>query len=139
VAKLEFDCPMCHGAVETALDTAGAVVTCPHCGKPVRAPSPQNQSTMVRVQAVPTSSLAVWSFILGLASIFCFGVITGIPAIFCGHMALGRIKRADGALGGSGLAIAGLIIAYISLAGWAIIVLFFGGLAFLASLTDVFR
>ncbi len=63
-----------------------------------------------------TSPSAVWSLVLGILSLACFSIITGIPAVICGHVALGKIKRAGGALAGSGLAIAGLITGYISIA-----------------------
>jgi hypothetical protein len=64
--------------------------------------------------------LAVWSLVLGILaltlSVACIGPIFGIPAVICGHMALGRIRRAAGMLTGQGLATGGLITGYISLA-----------------------
>jgi dipeptidyl aminopeptidase/acylaminoacyl peptidase len=50
--------------------------------------------------------------ILGL----CNGV-TGIPAVICGHLGLSKIKRSGGRLGGGGMAVAGLILGYLSTAG----------------------
>ena len=64
---------------------------------------------------VQTAPLAIWSLVLGLASFILLG-LTSIPAVVCGHLALGRIKRSAGALGGSGLAIAGLITGYLGVA-----------------------
>jgi hypothetical protein len=72
---------------------------------------------MNEVQAPPrTSALAVWSLVLGIVSFLCFGFLAGIPAIICGHMGRARIRESQGALKGEGLALAGLIIAYINLA-----------------------
>ncbi len=72
---------------------------------------------MNEVQAPPrTSALAVWSLVLGILSLLCFSFFAGIPAIICGHMGRARIRDSQGALTGEGLALAGLIIAYINLA-----------------------
>jgi hypothetical protein len=53
--------------------------------------------------------------VLGLAGLLA-GCLTGIPAIICGHMALGQIKRSAGALTGSGMAITGLVLGYLWIA-----------------------
>jgi len=64
-----------------------------------------------------TPGIAVASLVCGLASFVCLAnVLTGIPAVITGHLALGRIKRSAGALGGRGLAIAGLLLGYLSIA-----------------------
>ena len=63
-----------------------------------------------------TSALSVWSLVLGILSIVgCFSIILAIPGVICGHMALSRIKRSAGALGGKGLAIGGLVTGYIGI------------------------
>ncbi len=61
-----------------------------------------------------TSGLSIASMICGLLVIFSWG-ITGLPAVICGHMARGRIKRSGGTLNGSGFALTGLILGYIGL------------------------
>ncbi len=58
--------------------------------------------------------LAITSFVLGLLSLVCFGLLTGIPAVICGHAARGRARRAPGQYGGAGLALAGVIMGYVS-------------------------
>jgi competence protein ComGC len=64
--------------------------------------------------------LAVWSLVLGILaivlSVVCIGLLLGIPAVICGHMAYSRVKRSSGALTGEGLALGGLITGYLSLA-----------------------
>ena len=59
------------------------------------------------------SALAICSLILGILSLMCLGMFSGIPAIICGHLAHSHIKRSDGALHGGGLAIGGLVTGYI--------------------------
>jgi hypothetical protein len=62
------------------------------------------------------SGLAVWSLVLGILSLTLCSLFAGIPAVICGHMASSRISRSGGRLAGNGLAIAGLITGYISIA-----------------------
>ncbi len=75
---------------------------------------PMDQPPIVRpapppLQAPPvTSGLAIASLITALT---CFAP----AAIICGHMALSRIKKSGGQLQGYGLALAGLIIGYITI------------------------
>jgi Domain of unknown function (DUF4190)/Domain of unknown function (DUF1707) len=66
------------------------------------------------VAAPHTNSLALASFICGIAEFFTFG-LTAIPAIVLGHMARGQIRRTGE--DGGGLALAGLLL------GWAAIAL----------------
>ena len=63
-----------------------------------------------------TCGLATWSLVLGILSLTCFYILTAIPAVICGHVAMSRIKRAGGALCGNGLAIAGLVTGYVGIA-----------------------
>ena len=49
-----------------------------------------------------TSALAIWSLVLGILSLTCFTIFTGIPGVICGHKALSKIKRSAGALTGQG-------------------------------------
>jgi hypothetical protein len=69
-----------------------------------------------------TSGLAIWSLVLGILSLVCFSILTGIPGVICGHMAFSRIKRSAGALTGQGLAIAGLVTGYLGIA-WAVVMI----------------
>lgn len=73
-------------------------------------------------QPPKNSALAIWSLVLGILSLTMCSLFTGIPAIICGHMACGRIKRSGGLLTGQGLALAGLITGYISLAFLVVLV-----------------
>jgi hypothetical protein len=54
-----------------------------------------------------TSGLAIWSLVLSLVGLGPVGVVLG-------HLALNEIKKSNGAVEGQGLAIAGLVIGYIT-------------------------
>jgi len=67
-----------------------------------------------------TSGLAICALVFGILAIVltivCIGPVFAIPAIICGHMASSRISRSAGQLAGKGLAIAGYVTGYVSLA-----------------------
>lgn len=60
-----------------------------------------------------TAGTAIASMVLGILSLIS-GLITGVPAILCGHMARSSIRRSGGAYSGDGLAVAGLILGYVT-------------------------
>src|SRR5438093_2160124 len=62
-----------------------------------------------------TASTAIWSLVLAILSFFCGWLFTAIPAVICGHIARSKIRKSSGALGGKGVATAGLILGYIAL------------------------
>ena len=60
-----------------------------------------------------TAGSAIASMVLGILSLAtCF--ITGVPAIICGHVARSKIRRSGGVYSGDGLAVAGLILGYVT-------------------------
>jgi type IV pilus assembly protein PilA len=59
------------------------------------------------------SGMAIASLVFGILFIF---FPLSIPAIVFGHIALSQIKRSAGRLGGSGIAIAGLVLGYLGIA-----------------------
>lgn len=63
----------------------------------------------------PTEPLAIWSLCLAVAGFSCCGV-PSIAGVVCGHMALSALKKKPN-YQGKGLAVAGLVIGYIMLAG----------------------
>lgn len=75
-----------------------------------------------------TSGLAIASLVCGilavLASCYAIGIIFGIPAVICGHLAMKRNKNPLHPEGGKGMAIAGLICGYISCAITLAVVIF---------------
>ena len=52
---------------------------------------------------------------LAVLSFTCGWLITAIPAVIFGHIARSKIRKSGGALGGKGIATAGLILGYIAL------------------------
>ncbi len=67
------------------------------------------QELQDKSQPVRTSGLAIASLVFSLV-----GPIGCIPAVICGHIALGKMKK-EPTLQGRGLALAGLIIGYVVL------------------------
>lgn len=90
-----------------------------------------NQNYASPVYTIPqqTSGLATASLIFGILS-WLGAVVVGAPliAIVCGHVALSKIKHSGGRVGGRGLAVAGLVLGYVSLVIGIGILLFFMGI-----------
>ena len=61
-----------------------------------------------------TNGFAVASLVLGLTCFF--GFVTGILAVIFGNVALGRIARSEGLEKGRGMAIAGIVLGWVSIA-----------------------
>jgi len=86
-----------------------------------------------------TNGFAVTALILGILGWTMLPVLGSVGAIVFGHMARGQIRRSHGVQDGDGLALAGLILGWVSV-GLALLVVaalifFFGGLAVLAGMT----
>ena len=103
------------------------------------APTPAPVAPAVIVPPRKSEQLAVLSLIfsiLGLCGFCCgFFMTAAVAGIICGHIALSRIK-ANPELEGHGLAMAGLVIGYVAVAGWLAWILLFGGLAVLQGITE---
>lgn len=66
-------------------------------------------------QPTSTDGGAIASMILGIASfVLCLSFFSGIPAVIVGHISRSKIKKSGGRLKGDGMALAGLILGYIS-------------------------
>lgn len=63
-----------------------------------------------------TDGKAIWSLVLGILSLVCFSILAGIPAVVLGHLSRSAIRNSMGRLKGEGMALAGLIMGYISFA-----------------------
>jgi len=110
-------CPKCGTAL------AEGAYFCPKCGAEISpgagAPVPSAAST---IPAGPqqTSGMAVGSLICGLLPFF---ILTPVAAVVLGHISLSQIKRSAGRLKGSGMAIAGLVLGYLSIASVPIVLI----------------
>lgn len=87
-----------------------------------------------------TSTLAIVSLVAGILGWTLLPFLGSIGAIVTGHLARAEIRREPQRLDGDGLALAGLILGWLSVATWIAaalaFVLFFGGLAWLAHLAS---
>src|SRR5262245_6056085 len=91
-------------------ELADRALYCSQCGT-ARAGSVPQEPTRGE-----TDARAVASLVLGLLSILLLlNVFAGIPAIILGHTARSAIKRSKGRRRGSGMALTGLILGYLSL------------------------
>jgi hypothetical protein len=54
-------------------------------------------------------TLAIVSLVLGILSIPCCGVLTGVPAVIVGFIAKSKINSNPSEYGGAGLALGGII------------------------------
>ena len=65
-------------------------------------------------EQLPVTPLAVWALVLGIASLVFCCLPSAIPAIICGHLARSRIEPTPATASGRGMAMAGLIMGYVS-------------------------
>lgn len=63
------------------------------------------------VMPAPGKGLAVAGMILGIISLFCFPVVTGLLAIIFGGVAMGKGYR-------GGMAVAGIVCGLLGIVGW---------------------
>src|SRR5437899_7178751 len=75
---------------------------------------PQPQTNYMGSQQ--TDGKAVGSLILGILAIFPMGIFAGIPAVILGHVSKSSIAKSMGRLKGAGMATAGLVMGYLSVA-----------------------
>jgi hypothetical protein len=69
----------------------------------------------VQPAASPTSTLALISLISGILGLFIFPLIGSIIALITGPMAKKEIRESRGALGGEGLATAGIVLGWVGI------------------------
>jgi hypothetical protein len=133
---------------------AGRQTRCPQCKQPVMLPGPAAaiqpaavppvpppaQEAVMQLEPVPmseaspaagTSKQAIVSLVLGVLS-FCLPVLLGVPAIIFGFLALSSVKKSGGQLGGKGMAIAGLVLGFVTMPMCCVGV----GYAFVSSMKD---
>ncbi|MFF6993837.1 DUF1707 and DUF4190 domain-containing protein [Streptomyces sp. NPDC008313] len=68
----------------------------------------------------PNNGKAVGALVCGILTTMTAG-LTGIPAVVLGHTARSEIRRTG--QGGDGFAVAGLILGWLSIAGWTLFVI----------------
>jgi Domain of unknown function (DUF4190) len=73
-----------------------------------------------------TDGLAIASLIVGILSLLCCGVLLGPAAAIMGFIARNRIMQSGGAVGGGGMAMAGLILGIVGFLLWVVVVIIYG-------------
>jgi type II secretory pathway pseudopilin PulG len=128
MAEQSVVCPQCGTPVQSVSQPGTVLQESPRPGTSAVPQSPQPGlaqpvSPWLNVPPVPaytgeqeTEGKAVGSLILGILAIFPLGLLAGIPAVVLGHLAKANIRKGLGRLKGDGMATAGLIMGYISLA-----------------------
>ncbi|KAF0244463.1 MAG: hypothetical protein FD180_2490 [Planctomycetota bacterium] len=77
-----------------------------------------NEIFSAPIQSIPGARVhppARTAFILGILSIACFHLLTGIPAVLVGYKARHKIRGAGGHLAGDNLALAGIVMGAIGI------------------------
>ncbi|MFF4760714.1 DUF1707 and DUF4190 domain-containing protein [Streptomyces sp. NPDC001292] len=104
------------------------VADLPQGPAPLTSAAPVVPSTFLPAAPPPTNGKAVGSLVCGVLTLMTAG-LTGLPAVVLGHTARAEMRRTRE--GGDGLALAGLVLGWLSVAGWAVflVVLVIAGIA----------
>lgn len=104
----------------TVGELALLVADLPQGPVPLPVPMVPVPRTFLPVAAPPTNGKAVGSAVCGVLCLVTFG-LTGIPAVVLGHAARSEIRRSGE--GGDALALTGLVLGWLSTAGWAVLIM----------------
>jgi hypothetical protein len=102
--------PPPHAATPYAPPPQGATPYAPPAGQWPTSPPPAWQPQQVVVQPQRTNGLSIAALVLGIVWVWWIG---SILAVIFGHVSLSQIKKSNGAQGGKGMAIAGLVLGWI--------------------------
>ncbi|KOG31272.1 hypothetical protein AQJ84_31455 [Streptomyces resistomycificus] len=117
--KAEFDRRVERAyAARTVAELALLVADLPTGPVPHTAPVMAVPRTFMPVPRPQTNGKAVGAAVCGLLCLPTMG-LTGLPAVILGHAARAEIQRTGE--GGDGLALTGLVLGWLSTAGWALI------------------
>lgn len=87
---------------------------------PPSAPPPGPGYGAPQPGAVPENNkMAMWSMILGIVGLLCCGILTPV-ALVLGIMARNQIQASGGRQGGSGMAMAGIVLGAVGIVLWII-------------------
>lgn len=88
--------------------------------EPQQAPqyaAPQHSGQYAPAPASSTNTMSIISMISSIIGLFTWGILC-VLGVILGHISLSQIKRSGE--GGKGMALTGLIVGYIGIAGWII-------------------
>ena len=117
---IHYTCSTCGQALRIPDEYAGKKGSCKKCGMTFRVPRPAADKPKPPVESgvAPVSkrqTAATASLVLGLLSLGTLA-FTGLPAVICGHAALGHIGKSPPLLLGRWKALTGIFLGYISIA-----------------------
>lgn len=143
MSEVQFNCPSCGSVLAVDASVAGNLILCPQCRNEVRVPPnavpipaaaaearpplPSESAAPAEPPPLPaaghkpvrTTQGRTQTHSLAVAALVCslFGCcpLMSLAAIICGHLARAQIKREPDKFDGEGMALAGLIIAYVIL------------------------
>jgi hypothetical protein len=131
-------------ALPAPVEAAAPTLTQPYDERPTApqwvvpgqsAPATQWVAPGQSTTSLPNSTPAIVSLIFGILAWLPIAPVVGaIVAVICGHIARRQIKAANGQLGGSGMAMAGLILGYLQLAVLALAICAIVGIGLLSLL-----
>jgi type IV pilus assembly protein PilA len=131
----ESFCPKCGASLQSEPQPAAPRPAAPAAAAAAVAARPAPAPTYLRVPGpnVPaarpylgepqTDGKAVGSLICGICSLIGLWLLAGIPAIVLGHLAKSSIRQSMGRLKGDGMATAGLVMGYLSVAALPVIMI----------------
>ncbi|MEU9369443.1 DUF1707 and DUF4190 domain-containing protein [Streptomyces avermitilis] len=105
-------------AARTVGELAVLVGDLPQGPVPLSAASGPAPRTFLPAPPPATNGKAVAAMVCGVLTLMTAGV-TGVPAVILGHTARSEIRRTGE--GGEGFAMAGLVLGWLSVAGWALL------------------
>lgn len=91
-------------------------------------PSQPARPSLATAPSLPTSGLAIASLLLGLGGLTVLPLLGSIAAIILGYMARSDIRHRPGQVCGDGLALAGIVLGWISVGLAVLGVVVFGAL-----------
>jgi hypothetical protein len=103
-----------------------AVASPPSPPPPPRPPA-RHYAPAAAGAGVPTSGLAIASLVLGIGGVTILPLLGSIVAIVLGYMARNDIRRRPGEVTGEGLALAGIVLGWISVGLAVLGLILFGG------------
>lgn len=90
---------------------------------PLGAPVPATFAPVPLAARPRSNQMATASLILGLLCLPTMGLLA-VPAVVTGHVAKAQLRAGDE--GGDGMATAGLVLGWLSIGGWALLILLAG-------------